>query len=578
MKASPLKEVRAQTGVIKIIAGAALLAAGLELSLFVSVAADLPLLSGRITSASGQPVAGVPVRAHRDNSSITVSAYTNGRGDYSFPEWSQVTPGSYSVAIEVPDFTPIKRAIMLSAGKTTRLDLAIEAREPTIDDATVGEIAAAMPGTEDQKFLLSQCGQCHSLQFALKNARNRDAWLRTVTRMAGARRATEDPPGTRAFDQKRYIEPTADFLASIRGPGSSPVVPFKFRPRPAAEGSTRILVTEFDIPRGGKRDLSITRGDRRFAWPHDVEIDSNGRYIWYTDHFTDILGRLDRTTGEVKEFPFVPPARRNRNGGGNVDDPTGPQDGRAGEPGGGAHKITFAPDGRLVIGTGGGTVVFDPKTEEFKTWPAGSVMFGVDRASNVWYVDRALHRLDLKTGDVKTYPAPPNAGGYDVDIDSKGRFVYNGWRTGKMGVFDPETEKFVEYQVPTPASGPRRGEFDAKDRYWFSLYWAGRLAMLEPAIGKIREFPLLPDTKPFGWPYLAPYTASVDDKNQLVWTTDLNSARIYRFDVKTETFTEYFMPAPYELRDLTVDRFAGRPTVWLPAYRPQSKIVKVEVW
>jgi streptogramin lyase len=205
-------------------------------------------------------------------------------------------------------------------------------------------------------------------------------------------------------------------------------------------------------------------------------------------------------------------------------------------------------------------------------------MFGVDRASDVWYVDRALHRLDLKTGDVKTYPAPPNAGGYDVDIDSKGRFVYNGWRTGKMGVFDPETEKFVEYQVPTPASGPRRGEFDAKDRYWFSLYWAGRLAMLEPATGKIREFPLLPDTKPFGWPYLAPYTASVDDKNQLVWTTDLNSARIYRFDVKTETFTEYFMPVPYELRDLTVDRFANRPTVWLPAYRPQSKIVKVEVW
>ena len=38
------------------------------------------------------------------------------------------------------------------------------------------------------------------------------------------------------------------------------------------------------------------------------------------------------------------------------------------------------------------------------------------------------------------------------------------------------------------------------------------------------------------------------------------------------------MPVPYELRDLTVDRFANRPTVWLPAYRPQSKIVKVEVW
>jgi len=395
--------------------------------------------------------------------------------------------------------------------------------------------------------------------------------------MAGARRAAEDPPGTRAFDQKRFIEPTADYLASIRGLGSSAELPFQFRPRPVGEASTRLLVTEFEIPRGGKRDLFITRGDRRFAWPHDVAIDPNGRYVWYTDHFTDILGRLDRKTGEVKEFNFVPPPR-DRGGRTDSDDSLGPQDGRAGEPGGGSHKITLAPDGNLIIGTGGGTVGFNTRTEAFKTWPNGSVMFAVDTAGNVWYLDRALHRLDLKTGDVKTYPAPPYAGGYDVDIDSRGRFVYNGWRTGKMGVFDPETEQFTEYQVPTPGSGPRRGEFDATDRYWFSLYWAGRLAMIEPASGNIREFSLLPDTKPFGYPYLAPYTASVDDKNQLVWTTDLNSARIYRFDMKTERFTEYFMPVPFELRDLTVDRFADRPTVWLPAYRPQSKIVKVEVW
>ena len=205
-------------------------------------------------------------------------------------------------------------------------------------------------------------------------------------------------------------------------------------------------------------------------------------------------------------------------------------------------------------------------------------MFGIDRAGNVWYVDRALHRLDLKTGNVKSYPAPLNAGGYDVDVDSVGRFVYNGWRTGKMGVFDPKTETFAEYPVPTPGAGPRRGEFDAKDRYWSGLYWAGRLAMFEPRTGEVKEFPLMPGTKPFGSPFLAPYTASVDDKHRLVWTTDLNSGRIYRFDMNTEKFTEFFMPLPYELRDLKVDRFADRSTVWLPAYRPPAKIVRVEVW
>ena len=53
-----------------------------------SLAAEDSLLGGRITSSSGQPLAGVPVRAHRENSNIAVSVYTDSRGDYSFPAWS----------------------------------------------------------------------------------------------------------------------------------------------------------------------------------------------------------------------------------------------------------------------------------------------------------------------------------------------------------------------------------------------------------------------------------------------------------------------------------------------------------
>ncbi len=543
-----------------------------------SFAAETSLLTGRVTS-DGKPVPGAPVKARLDGSSITVSAYTNGRGDYSFPDWSHLTAGSHSITIELPEFTSAKReGVMLSAGKTARLDFALESRAPTIADATQGEIASAMPGTEDQKFLLSQCGQCHSLQLALRTPRDRETWLKTVRRMAGARRAEENPPGTRAFDQKKYVEPLADYLATVRGPGAPKEIPFKLRPRPTGDASTQIVVTEFEIPRGGKSDLYITRGDRRFAWPHDVAIDPNGQYVWYTDHFTDILGRLDRKTGEVKEFPFTPARRKGARSAANAEDPTGPEDGRAGEPGGGSHKILFAPDGNLIFGTGSGTIIFDPKTEQFKVWPSGSVMFGISRNGDVWYLDRGnLNRLNTKTGEVKSWPAPANAGGYDVEIDALDRFVYNGWRTGIMGVFNPETQKFTEYPVPTPGAGPRRGEFDAKNRYWTALYYGGRLAMFDPGNGKTKEYALLPDVKPFGPPYLAPYSVSVDDKNQFVWTTDLNSSRVYRLNMKTEKMTEFYMPAHYELRDITVDRFASRPTVWLPAYRPQSRIVSIEM-
>jgi hypothetical protein len=41
--------------------------------------------------------------------------------------------------------------------------------------------------------------------------------------------------------------------------------------------------------------------------------------------------------------------------------------------------------------------------------------------------------------------------------------------------------------------------------------------------------------------------------------------------------TEYMTPSNYELRDLKVETAAARATVWVPAYRPPSKMVKIQV-
>ena len=151
-------------------------------------------------------------------------------------------------------------------------------------------------------------------------------------------------------------------------------------------------------------------------------------------------------------------------------------------------------------------------------------------------------------------------------------------REGKSAFSIPRTEQYTEYPTPTPQSGPRRGDVDAKDREWTGLYWAGRVARFDPVSHEVKEFPLVPDSKPFGPPFPAPYTAAVDDKNQFVWATDFNSSRIYRLDMETGKPTEFVMPEPYEVRYLAVDQTAPRPTLWIPAYRPPSKIVKVQVW
>ena len=62
-----------------------------------------------------------------------------------------------------------------------------------------------------------------------------------------------------------------------------------------------------------------------------------------------------------------------------------------------------------------------------------------------------------------------------------------------------------------------------------------------------------------------------------MWTNDFNTSRIFRVDMNTGQSAEFMMPAPYEIRDLTVDETAERPTVWIPVYRPPARMVKVQV-
>src|SRR5919201_1305249 len=166
-------------------------------------AAETALLSGKVVSSSGDRLAGIPVRARRANSTIAVTVYTNGEGDYAFPAWSDLTPGSHAISIELPDFEPARREITLTAGNTAQADFTLRPRQPSIADATASEIVAALPGIDEQKHLLIQCDNCHSLQFALRTARTKDDWTAIIRRMAGERAITRETPGTRAFGQKK---------------------------------------------------------------------------------------------------------------------------------------------------------------------------------------------------------------------------------------------------------------------------------------------------------------------------------------------------------------------------------------
>jgi len=537
-----------------------------------TLAADrVSLLAGKVVSSSGEPLAGIPIRAHRLGSTITVAVYTDAKGEYWFPAWSDLSPGAYSVGIELPDFEHTAKKIAVAESKPATLDFTLKAKLLAYEDATASEIITALPGTDHQKVLFLQCGNCHSLQWALQAPHTKEGWVAVIKKMAG-RAGQDHTPGTYAFSQQQYIEPLAEYLETIRGPGSSDQIPFKQRPRPTDAASTNLVVTEYALPRGGERELYTMRGDRRFVWPHDVVM--NDRYAYYTDHFSYVLGRIDRKTGEGVELPFELPKGAGRGNRGQTD-------GRPGDPGGGAHELQFDRQGNVIVGMDNGTVKYDPKTGRFTTWSAGRPMFGLDADDNLWTLQRQgeLIKIDTKSEELRrtTFLIPKNRGVYDTDTDSKGRTHIYIWREGKIGIYDPKTAEYAEYKTPTPQAGPRRGQIDAQNRLWAAEFYAGQILMFDPDNKLLKEYPLIPGTKPYTAPYATPYSASVDDKNRIVWTNDFSSSRLFRIDINTGQPTEYMTPSNYELRDLKVEKDAARPTVWVPAYRPPSRLVKIQV-
>src|SRR5215475_3524671 len=95
--------------------------AGLAVGFVASGASADQLLTGSITSASGQKLEGVQVSAKKEGSTITTSVYTDLNGDYFFPPMAD---GKYQVWAQTLGFQTAKDAVDLSATKHQDFKLA----------------------------------------------------------------------------------------------------------------------------------------------------------------------------------------------------------------------------------------------------------------------------------------------------------------------------------------------------------------------------------------------------------------------------------------------------------------------
>jgi virginiamycin B lyase len=525
-----------------------------------ALAADSPAaaLTGQVSSTEEGPMEGVTVSAKRDGSTITLTVITNEQGRYSFPR-NRLEPGQYTLRIraagyelEAPASTPV------TADKTATADLKLRKTQDISQQLTNTEWLWSMPGTDDDKHRMQQCGNCHTYQRIVRSQYDTAGFMDILQLMASF-----TPGSTPAHPQKKGIEggdvmapgvvseATARYLSTVNlSTVDHWAYPLQMLPR-AKGRSTHVIITEYDLP-------------RREALPHDVLLGKDG-LIWYRDFGTEFIGSLDPKTGKVVDYP-MPPLKPGFAGGmidlqmdkdGNLW--TGYRQAAILKFDPRTHKYTACcgdedasqkdPNLRADFGIVG--LVYGPDNKPVKVWGGGGSMPGI-------------HRLDLATGKLEEFFKNPV---YGINADSKGNGYGLQMANQNIIKVDAATGELTILPTPTKNSGPRRGQFDDQDRLWFAEFKADKIGMLDTRTGTFKEFPL-----PTKW--TGPYDVALD-KNSEAWTGGMFSDRLVRLDTKTGKAVEYQMPRNTNMRRMYIDNSTTPVTLWVGNNHGDS-IVKVE--
>ncbi|HEY3055742.1 MAG TPA: lyase [Thermoanaerobaculia bacterium] len=277
----------------------------------------------------------------------------------------------------------------------------------------------------------------------------------------------------------------------------------------AATG-VNVSIREWDLPAPKSR-------------PHDPAVGADGA-LWYTAQEANAIGRLDPTTGEIKQFPL-----KTAHSGphGLVSDADG--------------NIWFTANyagyiGKLDPKSGNVTEykIDDPRGQDPHTpaiAPDGRVWFTVQQGNVVGVLDPKSGALKLT--EVPTTHALP----YGLVIDSKGVPYFCEFGSNKITRIDPATLKLREYILPEGAR-PRRLALANDRTIYYSDFRRGYLGRLDTSSGAVKEWP-----SP-GGADSHPYGIAVT-RDGMVWYSEsgVKPNTLVRFDPKTSDFKKWDIPS-----------------------------------
>ncbi len=206
-----------------------------------------------------------------------------------------------------------------------------------------------------------------------------------------------------------------------------------------------------------------------------------------------------------------------------------------------------------ISGFDGALGKLDPRTGEYQTWPAplgdtirngrGPIVHDliVDKEDNVWMTGRRIMKFDTEKEEFVYWDVPARYGwnAHTGVLGPQGNYWFT-MRQGRGYVMqlDPRTGEMTGYPTPTESSGAYGLVLDSSGTgtIWFSEIDVGNVAKLDMQTGEITEYPTLISNS-------GPRRLDMDSKGN-VWFSQSFADKIGRLDTKTMEFTDFDIKVP----------------------------------
>ena len=492
-------------------------------------------VSGKIADDKNVPLKAAIVRAEDVDSGIARIALTDAGGTFWLP---LLKSGDYEVSAEKKGYgTASKRLRVDSSQKAINFTLKSLAIVP-VSQLSSSDIIAQLPeGPGNIKMTtVGRCGSCHGLNKLLA-PRSKSYWDYTMKRMQTILRYVE--PSQNDTAAPRVLDYLATHLGSNSNLPNELGEKVKQSYREEIPWGHDVVFTEFEIP-------------TPVAMAHTAVPDKRGN-VWFTENKARKIGRLEIATGKIKEYPTHTP---NAN----------------------PHGITVAPDGTVWF-TGNYSMIgrIDPKTDQVEEilvprGPNGEEMGShtiiVARSGKIWFTEHrkgSISSYDPETRQFKRYALEPGTTPYGMLEHGDDIFWFALDSGSKVGFLNAKTGEIKTFPTPTKNSVPFRFRFDAKGRMWFGEYGAGKLGMFDPSTEQFAEYEM-----PFRG---SPYSVHVDGKGY-VWMGSFDRDSLIRFNPDTKEMVEYPLPGSSAIvRDMWPDQ-EGR--IWFVEWA-RNKVTSAEL-